>query len=69
MFFWLKREDFLSLNGKWDFKVIGKKGVAFSGEIRVPFPPESRISGVGKSFKKDFLKGFYEINGMDFVFK
>jgi hypothetical protein len=48
----MKRQDFLSLNGKWNFKVIGKKKEIYSGEIKVPFPPESRISGVGKSFKK-----------------
>ncbi|MBQ4130924.1 MAG: MFS transporter [Clostridia bacterium] len=51
----MKRENFLSLNGKWDFRVIGKKKEIYSGEIKVPFPPESRISGVGKSFKKDDL--------------
>lgn len=42
----LVRESFLSLNGAWDFSASG----LFSGEIIVPFPPESLLSRVHKVF-------------------
>ena len=48
----MKRDDFLVLNGSWNLTIRGKKGTSFSGEIRVPFPPESAISKVEKTIKK-----------------
>ncbi|MBO5105420.1 MAG: hypothetical protein J6C29_00830, partial [Clostridia bacterium] len=48
----MKRDDFLILNGKWNFSVWSGKESCFSSEIMVPFPPESRVSGVEKNFKK-----------------
>ncbi len=42
----LVRDSFFSLNGKWDFKCED-----FSGEINVPFAPESLLSGVCRVFK------------------
>lgn len=52
-----KRQSYLNLNGKWGFKIINKKGdKKFDGKILVPFPPESRISGVFRDIgKTDFL--------------
>ncbi len=47
-----KREDFLSLNGKWKFSVRDEKGNRPMGEIVVPFPPQSKASGIGANFKK-----------------
>ncbi|MBO5714760.1 MAG: glycoside hydrolase family 2 [Clostridia bacterium] len=42
-----KRENYLSLNGWWDFCVQSKSGERQkSKKILVPFAPESRISGV-----------------------
>ncbi len=38
----LKRESFFCLNGKWRFSVNGEE----KGEILVPYPPESQLSGV-----------------------
>lgn len=49
----LKRDSFLCLNGKWDFKILNNGETAYSGEILVPFVPESRISGVERGIKKD----------------
>ncbi len=43
-----KRESFFNLNGKWQFCIKNK----FDGEILVPFPPESRLSGVEREIKK-----------------
>ena len=37
----LRRESFLCLNGKWRFAING----ADAGEILVPYPPESKLSG------------------------
>ena len=48
----MKRDDFLVLNGSWNLTIRGKKGTSFSGEIMVPFPPESAISKVEKTIKK-----------------
>lgn len=43
----LVRESYISLNGKWDFAVSGEEYPEVYGEkILVPFPPESRLSGV-----------------------
>lgn len=44
----LKRNSFLSLNGEWDFKIIAENDTqpTFNGKILVPFPPESKLSGV-----------------------
>ena len=35
------RDSYISLVGEWDFS-----SGEYSGKIQVPFPPESRISGV-----------------------
>ncbi len=48
----LERDDFTCLNGKWGFKVCRKDKTVFSGEILVPFPPESELSGVNRITKK-----------------
>ncbi len=40
----LKRDSYICLNGKWSFELNGK----VIGNITVPFPPESRISGIGR---------------------
>lgn len=57
-----QREEWLNLNGKWDFEIdsgnsgeergLFKDGVKLAGEIVVPFCPESELSGVGN---KDFM--------------
>ena len=56
------REDYVNLNGEWDFEFdFGKSGIArklyepdcaFSKKINVPFCPESELSGIGY---KDFI--------------
>ena len=48
----LRRDSFLCLNGKWN---LSCNGVDW-GEILVPYPPESQLSGIGKSVgPKDVL--------------
>ena len=44
----LKRDSFLCLNGYWELAITGEDGrpVKFDQKIRVPFPPESELSGV-----------------------
>lgn len=44
----LRRESFYNLNGSWAL-AVGEKGT-FDREIRVPFPPESLLSGVHQVF-------------------
>ena len=43
-----KRESFINLNGKWDFEITESydKPKNFSKEILVPFPVESKLSGI-----------------------
>ena len=49
----MRRESFLSLNGKWDFAVGGDVAPEEYGErILVPFPPESRLSGICRGIGK-----------------
>ncbi len=57
-----EREAWLNLNGRWSFEIDhGESGLerdfqnskGFSGEIKVPFCPESRLSGVGNT---DFMR-------------
>jgi len=42
----LVRDSYHCLNGEWFFTVTGPKGICEEKQILVPFPPESRISGV-----------------------
>ncbi len=44
----LKRDSYLCLNGSWDLAVDDTP----LGKVTVPFPPESRISGIERSLKK-----------------
>ncbi len=51
-----RRENYISLNGWWDFCVQNKNGEnKMTQKILVPFAPESRISGVFKSIVKGDL--------------
>ncbi|TFF97021.1 MAG: hypothetical protein EU547_05475, partial [Promethearchaeota archaeon] len=50
----LKRKDWKSLNGLWDFAIVdkNKKSVNnFIGKILVPFPIESALSGISDTLK------------------
>jgi beta-galactosidase/beta-glucuronidase len=53
----LVRKDWQNLNGKWSYSITkGKLGTipsSFDGEIIVPYPVESVLSGVAKSVGKD----------------
>lgn len=48
----MRRECWQSLCGEWALSVIGKKGIEHVGKIRVPFPPESRLSGIERALGK-----------------
>lgn len=42
----LQRNNFINLNGTWNYRIISGKGqVITSGPIEVPFSPEARLSG------------------------
>jgi len=50
----LRREKWKSLNGLWDFVVVDKDKIQvnkFSGNILVPFPIESALSGIAQKLK------------------
>ncbi len=47
----MRRESYLNLNGLWDFAVTQDGApVEYTQTIRVPFCPESLLSGIGKHF-------------------
>ena len=50
----MKRDSFFCLNGTWDFEVTKKDEIpeAFSRKIKVPYPPESALSGVDELFSE-----------------
>ncbi|MBQ2256757.1 MAG: MFS transporter, partial [Clostridia bacterium] len=48
----MRRESWQSLCGEWELSVIGKRGTEYVGTIRVPFPPESRLSGIERTLGK-----------------
>ena len=53
----LRRDDFLNLCGWWDFSVYehGSQIAAGGERIRVPFPPESALSGIKRHFSEGAL--------------
>ncbi len=48
----MKRENYLSLCGAWNLSVRNKKDTVSLGKITVPYPPESRISGIERQLEK-----------------
>ena len=49
----MARDSYLSLCGEWALFSVLKEKQAFIGNIRVPFPPESRLSDIERTLKKD----------------
>ena len=51
----MRRDRWLNLNGPWDYAITrdGLRPAAFEGKIIVPFSPEAKLSGVGRSLKAD----------------
>jgi len=47
----MKRDSYINLNGAWDFSVNYEK----QGQIRVPFCPECKLSGIGKHYEEGAL--------------
>ncbi len=48
----LVRDSYYCLNGTWRLSCRSKRGVTPLGDILVPFPPESPLSGVEKTLEK-----------------
>ncbi len=49
----LQRDSFLCLNGIWEFSASESFDTAATESILVPYPPESRLSGICRSMGKD----------------
>jgi beta-galactosidase/beta-glucuronidase len=52
----MERGSWLNLNGLWSYSITNKEETppsSYSGQILVPFPVESALSGVGKRVGKD----------------
>ena len=48
----MRRKSWINLNGAWSFFITKKEKEVFRGEILVPFPVESPLSGVGRRVKR-----------------
>ena len=48
----MKRDSFLPLSGEWQLSVEKNKTVRELGSIRVPFPPESKLSGIERTMER-----------------
>ncbi len=48
----MRRENWQTLCGEWELSVQSKKGREYVGKVRVPFPPESRLSGIERKLGK-----------------
>lgn len=55
----MKRSSYFSLCGEWDLWTKAKKSGEYLGKIKVPYPPESRLSGIERELK----------NGESYVYK
>lgn len=54
----MARENWLNLNGLWNYAIVKKdtsKPAQWDGEILVPFPIESALSGIKKTVGKENL--------------
>lgn len=49
----MKRDSYLSLCGQWELSVRKNTQETFLGNIQVPFPPESRLSGIERHLGKN----------------
>lgn len=53
----LMREDWINLNGYWDYSITGKDQIKspdnYELKILVPYPPESYLSGAGRILSPD----------------
>ena len=48
----MKRDGYMSLCGDWQLSVTKGSSKTDLGVIKVPFPPESRLSGINRTLKK-----------------
>ncbi len=60
----MRREQYQMLNGDWDLVKVHADGARTpQGKIRVPYPPESRISGIRGTLRKgqrwSYTRSFY----------
>ncbi len=64
----MRRDSYLSLSGQWSLAVRSKSGDTPLGSVTVPFPPESRISGIERQLQKGekyiYTKSFKIPDGM-----
>jgi len=49
----MRRDSFCSLNGDWELFSVKKNEKTYLGTIKVPFPPESALSGIEKTLGKN----------------
>lgn len=48
----LKRDSFLNLNGGWQLSVLKGTQEKYVGDITVPYPPESKLSGIERALQR-----------------
>ncbi len=60
----MQRDSFINLNGRWSLHIIRHKKPIYAGEILVPFPPESALSGVGHTTKRGDVLVYERVCGI-----
>jgi len=60
----MRRNSYVNLNGEWDFAAQKEPPETYPQKIRVPFPPESRLSGIEQHFPEGtglFYRRFFTL--------
>jgi beta-galactosidase/beta-glucuronidase len=60
----MRRDSYLNLNGYWDYAINKTKELHYQGQILVPFPVESLLSGVTQRIEPDdylIYRRFFQI--------
>ena len=56
----MKRDSYMSLCGEWELEVLTNKSYRHLGNVKIPFAPESRLSGIERELKRGEYFKYYK---------